>query len=306
MNIEKIISEANIHAVMHDPGAARLVIDLNKVMDKNAVPGLEVFPEEHSEGVNVKIILRKDTIVEKPVHLCFGVSHQTAVQKINMDVTIETGAKIDIIAHCIFPDSKDVQHIMDAVIRLGEGARYSYFEKHIHNPMGGIQVYPKARIFVGKSARFKTDFELIRGRVGIIDIDYEIECEDNSSLEMTAKVSGKADDVIKIRETGLLKGRSSRGVLNSRVAVRDFAVAHIYNKLTATAPYARGHVDCKEIIQDNASASAIPIVEVKHPKAHITHEAAIGSVDNKQLETLMARGLTEDQAVELIIDGLLA
>jgi len=73
----------------------------------------------------------------------------------------------------------------------------------------------------------------------------------------------------------------------------------------ADAPHARGHVDCKEIVQDEATASAIPIVEVKHPKAHITHEASIGSVDRKQLETLMSRGLPEDDAVEAIIQGLL-
>jgi len=47
-------------------------------------------------------------------------------------------------------------------------------------------------------------------------------------------------------------------------------------------------------------------VEVADPKAHVTHEAAIGSVDNKQLETLMSRGLNEDQAIELIIEGLLS
>jgi Fe-S cluster assembly scaffold protein SufB len=51
---------------------------------------------------------------------------------------------------------------------------------------------------------------------------------------------------------------------------------------------------------------AVPIVEVHHPRAHITHEAAIGSVDNKQLETLMSRGLSEDDAVETIINGLLS
>ena len=49
----------------------------------------------------------------------------------------------------------------------------------------------------------------------------------------------------------------------------------------------------------------VPVVDVQHPKAHVTHEAAIGSVDTKQLETLMSRGLTEDEAVELIIQGLL-
>jgi len=58
-------------------------------------------------------------------------------------------------------------------------------------------------------------------------------------------------------------------------------------------------------VQGRGSAQAIPIVEVAHPKAHITHEAAIGSVDTKQLETLMARGLSEEEAVDLIVSGLL-
>jgi len=84
------------------------------------------------------------------------------------------------------------------------------------------------------------------------------------------------------------------------------ARAEVYNTLTASAPYARGHVDCKEIVQDRAVAKAVPIVEVSHPMAHITHEAAIGSVDSKQLQTLMSRGLTEDEATDLIIEGLLS
>jgi len=88
--------------------------------------------------------------------------------------------------------------------------------------------------------------------------------------------------------------------------VRDDARAEVYNKMVATAAYAQGHVDCTEIIQGNGSASAVPIVEVSHPKAHVTHEAALGSVDSKELETLMSRGLTEDEAAELIIGGLLS
>ena len=51
---------------------------------------------------------------------------------------------------------------------------------------------------------------------------------------------------------------------------------------------------------------ATPVVEVKHPKAHVTHEAAIGSVDTKQLETLMSRGLGEEEAIDLIVQGLLS
>jgi Fe-S cluster assembly scaffold protein SufB len=123
---------------------------------------------------------------------------------------------------------------------------------------------------------------------------------------MNARINGKGDDIITIRETGNLLGEYSRGVLTSRVAVRDNAKAEVYNKIKASAAYARGHVDCKEIIQDNGIAKATPIVEVNNPKAHVTHEASIGSVDSKQLQTLMSRGLSEEEAVELIIQGLLS
>ena len=125
-------------------------------------------------------------------------------------------------------------------------------------------------------------------------------------MEMFTRISGFENDVIKVKETGHLIGERARGVLKSRIAVPDSAKAKVYNKLTASAAYARGHVDCKEIIQGNGVASAVPIVEVCHPKAHITHEAAIGSVDSKQLQTLMAHGLSEDDASELIIEGMLS
>ena len=60
-----------------------------------------------------------------------------------------------------------------------------------------------------------------------------------------------------------------------------------------------------EIVKDNAVATAIPIVRVTNSLAKVTHEAAIGSVDKRQLETLMAHGLTSGEAVEVIVKGIL-
>ena len=126
-----------------------------------------------------------------------------------------------------------------------------------------------------------------------------------SVSEVTVRVSGSGDDRISIKEAVDLVGEHARGVLTSNIALRHTSQAEVYSTLIATAAYARGHVDCKEIVQDRAVAKAVPVVEVRHPKAHVTHEAAIGSVDSKQLETLLSRGLDEDQAVDLIIQGLL-
>lgn len=291
---------------LQDPEVAHLVINGNEVLGLQGVPGLEVKTKELEDGVDIILKLEEGTKVRKPVHLCFGMVCDTGIQRIILDVDIGKNSNIALQAHCVFPFAIDIQHIMDAKIRIGDGAHYSYFERHIHSPKGGVKVYPKAVVEIGKKAFFKTEFELIKGRVGLIDIDYETICEDGGVVDMTARVSGRDDDVIKIKETAHLKGEYSRGLLTSKIAVRDKAHAEVHNKLTATGAYARGHVDCKEIVQDDGVAIAVPIVEVHHAKAHVTHEAAIGSVDSRQLETLMSRGLSEDDAVELIINGMLS
>jgi hypothetical protein len=71
------------------------------------------------------------------------------------------------------------------------------------------------------------------------------------------------------------------------------------------APGARGHVDCLELVRDQAVASAAPMVNVTNPLAKVTHEAAIGTVDRRQMETLMAHGLSPEQAVDVIVRGVL-
>jgi len=76
-------------------------------------------------------------------------------------------------------------------------------------------------------------------------------------------------------------------------------------KVTGITEGARGHVDCMEIVKDRAVARAIPIVNVTHPLAKVKHEAAIGSVDKRQMETLMAHGLTSEEAVDVIVKGML-
>lgn len=150
-----------------------------------------------------------------------------------------------------------------------------------------------------------TNFLLIKGRVGRLDIDYQAEADENGKIEMVAKVYGHGDDKIRVKESVLLFGEGARGLIKSRIAVRERAESEVVSELGASAPNARGHVDCVEIVQGEAVAKAVPVVSVLHKNAQVTHEAAIGRVNQKELETLMARGLKEEEAVEVIIGGML-
>lgn len=285
---------------------ARIEVHQNQIVGLHLVPGLKVEADETADGIDAHILVENGAILSKPVHICFGVLPEDGRQHVNLHIDIREHSRASILAHCTFPNAKKVEHVMNARIDVAPGAHYAYFERHVHGPHGGVMVIPNAQITVNEGAEFTTEFELIKGRAGKIEFDYTATCHARSILEMTARINARADDNVIIRETAYLVGEDARAALISHIALRDDARAEVFNTMSATAARARGHVDCKEIIVGNAYAKAVPIVEVHHPTAHVTHEAAIGSVDSKQLQTLLARGLDEEQATDLIIEGLLS
>jgi Fe-S cluster assembly scaffold protein SufB len=222
-----------------------------------------------------------------------------------MDVKLERNSSARFIAHCVFPNAEKVRHIMDAVVEIGEGAEMKYSEVHYHGPHGGTEVVPKAVVKIARNGRYFADFILIDGRVGTLDIDYAVDAGESALTELTAKVFGHASDDIKIRERVVLSGENARGLIKTRIALEDEASAEVTGITEGNARGARGHVDCMEIVKDKAVAKAIPIVNVTNPLAKVTHEAAIGSIDKRQMETLMAHGLNPEEAVDLIVRGVL-
>lgn len=285
---------------------ARIEIHENRVVGIRLAPGLHVDADETADGIEAVISVDNGVRIEKPVHICFGVLPEDGKQHINLDISIRENAHASFLAHCTFPNAVNVQHTMDASIRVEPGAHYAYFERHVHGRHGGVNVVPNAKVAVHEDAEFTTEFELIKGRAGRIDLTYDAECHARSVVEMTARINGRGDDKIVIREKARLVGAEAKAALITHIALRDHALAEIHNDLLALGDRARGHVDCKEIVLDHAVAKAVPAVEVRNPTAHVTHEAAIGSVDSKQLQTLLTRGLDEDQATDLIIEGLLS
>ena len=292
-------------AVLENHEIAHVAASGHKLLSMNSVEGLEVDARETRTGISARVTVKEGVKIKNPVHLCFGVLHKKGTQKIRMDVTLERNASAHFIAHCIFPKAEKVRHIMDAVVEIGEGAEMKYSETHYHGPYGGIEVVPKSMVTIGKNGRYFSDFTLIEGRVGTLDIDYAIEAKENAVAELTARVFGHGSDAINIKEKVVLSGDNARGLIKTRVAIEDDAVAEVTGITEGNAEGARGHVDCMEIVKDRAVAKAVPIVNVTHPLAKVTHEAAIGSVDKRQMETLMAHGLTPEEAVDVIVRGVL-
>ncbi len=287
------------------PEVATLVVSANKVLTSHEIPGIHFHAEPLEQGIKARISVEPGARIEKPVHLCFGVIPEEGVQEIIADYDIGAGAQVSFLAHCSFPNAIKVQHRMQACIRIGREASLNYTEEHYHGPHGGIEVRPHAEVIVEEGGKFITTFSLTRGRVGLIDLDYLVKVASRGTVEMTTKAYGTHDDHIRVQEVVKLEGPKARGLTKTRVAVRNQAISEVYTAMEGNAPGARGHMDCTEIVRDGAEARNTPLVIVRDDQAQVTHEAAIGTVNRKELESLLARGLDEEQAVDLIIRGMI-
>ena len=287
-------------------GTARLVVHENKVLGKGAVEGIKIETRETETGVNVNLVVEEGVKVTHPVHLCFGMLPREGLQEIIMKVNARDNSEVSVVAHCIFPNAVKVIHKMDADIEIGENARFDYKETHYHGEYGGIEVIPRAKVKVGKRGVYQSSLTISQGRVGKLDYDFEVFCQEEAVAELVVKAYGKGVDDIKVWEKIHLDGAGARGLAKSRLVLGDKAKAEVKGETYGNAPYARGHVDCIELVNGTeAVAIAIPTVSVTNDKAKVTHEAAIGSIDKKQVETLMARGLDESEAVDVIVKGIL-
>ena len=282
-----------------------IVINSNKVLAVNQVEGIEVITKPIEDGVDVTMLVKKGTKVKNPVHLCFGMVPKEGTQRIISHYTIEEDAKVSFVSHCIFPNAVKINHIMDAEIEIKANAEMSYHEEHFHGKTGGVNVYPHSRVHQGPGSKFLNTFKMIKGRAGMIDINYVVDLDEQAVCEMEIKAFGKADDKIKTVEKANLNGAESRALLKSRVVLKDQSSGEIYNETNSYGDRSRAHIDCIEIVENEATANAVPVVNVLNPTAKVTHEAAIGSIDKVKIETLMARGLTETEAIDTIVKAFL-
>lgn len=284
---------------------ASAVISANEVLAVNEIEGVTIEAEEQEHGVRAHITVAAGTKLEHPVHLCFGMMGEEGLQEINSQFEIGKGAEVGFVAHCTFPNAVRLQHVMDARVHVGTEATMRYSEAHYHGPEGGVEVLPTTYAVVEEGGRLETEFNLTEGRVGRMAIKFEADVAARGVAELTAKAYGSGDDDIRVEEVVRLNGAGARGLTRTRAAVRDRARSEVYTTMEGNADGARGHMDCTEIVRGSAEARNVPAVVVRDDGARVTHEAAIGSVGRQELETLMARGLSEEEAVDIIIRGML-
>ncbi len=101
-------------------------------------------------------------------------------------------------------------------------------------------------------------------------------------------------------------GRNTR----STIVAKGISAGHGSNayrglvKVLAGATGARNHTRCDSLLMGpDCAAHTFPCLEVRNPGARVEHEASTSKIGEDQLFYLRSRGLSEEDAVNLIVNG---
>ena len=283
-----------------------LLVDRNKIVIRYPAPGVRSEVIETPTGVKTKVYIEPGTKLEEPVTLCFGAADNTDLQTTEGEIIVGEGADVKFQVYGAMAEGIKLKHVAKTKVIVEKNARFEFIDVHYNGGNTLIELDTETDAYVGENAYFKSVFKQIKGRAGKVRVNLKARVDKKGVVVFETKMIGKKDDEIKVEDIIYLDGEESRGISKSRIIAADQAKAEFIGETYGNAPGCRGHIDCSEIIRGkDVVVKAVPIVIVRDETAKVTHEAAIGSIDKKQLETLMARGLTEEEAVDVIVQGML-
>ncbi len=110
------------------------------------------------------------------------------------------------------------------------------------------------------------------------------------------------DDVIKI----YLEAENTYGLIQTKGVIRDEGTSNSYTHIESrkNACHSKGHIECSGILLNSgAKHTTYPGVKSISPSSELTHEAYVGRISEESLTYLMARGLSEEDALALLVKG---
>jgi Fe-S cluster assembly scaffold protein SufB len=128
----------------------------------------------------------------------------------------------------------------------------------------------------------------------------------NAAASLNSVLMARPGSLMDVGSRVLMEAPDCRAEIVSR-AVSTGGKIIARGHLVGARPGAKAHLECKGLLlSEQGAIHAIPELEGRTPDVEMSHEAAVGKIARDEIEYLMARGLSEQDATSLIIKGFLS
>ncbi len=249
------------------------------------------------------IHVEKGKKIEKPLQACFFIATARLFQSVHNLIVVEDGAQLHIINGCATASYVNAgMHIGITEIFVGKNAFLSY--TMIHDWAEEVEVRPRTAVIVDEGGKFISNYITIKKSK--ITQTYPIAyIEKGASAQFASLIYAPENSLYDVGAKIVLNGEGSSGEIISR-AISGGGKIFSKGHLIGNAKGIKAHMSCDGLLlSDKGSITAIPELEANYPDVNMSHEAAVGKIAEEELEYLMARGFSPEEAKSLIIKGFL-
>jgi Fe-S cluster assembly scaffold protein SufB len=260
--------------------------------------------EPEPQGYFVRV--KKGAKTPFPVQACLYITQGNVTQTVHNVVILEEDAELHLITGCATRTGvRSAVHLGVSEHYIGRNAKLTNTMVHSWGP--DVEVYPRSGTIVEAGGTFVSNYISLRPARSVQSNPRTWLNGEGASAKYTTIILGSRGSTIDTGGDVYLNGKNSSAELAHRAVCTG---GRIYQRglLVGNAPGCRAHVDCAGMLLDageNGFIEAVPGLRALHPEARMSHEASIGKIAPEQVAYLQSRGMSEREAISLIIRGFL-
>ncbi len=263
---------------------------------------------EEDDGIKSGYFIRSlpNTKEVFPVQACMFISDEDVMQTAHNIIIAEENSELHLITGCATgEDISSAMHVGVSEMYLKPGSKITF--TMVHNWAEQVEVRPRTGIKLGDNSTYLNNY-ILTSPVNSLQSYPTAYCDGvNSRAVFQSIQAGKKDSIIDVGSRVLLNGAGSAGEVISRAVSQDESKIYSRGHLAGTVPDVKGHLECHGLVlSDNSMIYAVPELEASSTNLEMSHEAAVGKIDEEEINYLTSRGISEEEAASMIVRGFLS
>jgi Fe-S cluster assembly scaffold protein SufB len=255
-----------------------------------------------SSGYFIRALPGSRTIY--PVQACLYLGKRNLAQKVHNIIIAEENSELHIITGCTTaPREEPGMHIGVSEFYIKRGAKVTFTMIHSWSPE--IAVRPRTGIIVDEGGVFLSNYVIMKPVHSLQTYPVARCVGENSTVRFNSILVASPGSNMDVGSRVLLDAKGARTEIISR-AITTGGNIYARGYIEGNAPDVKGHLECRGLmLRGEGVIHAIPELKGTLAGVDLSHEAAVGKIAEEEVEYLMMRGLTRDEATAAIVRGFL-
>lgn len=239
-----------------------------------------------------------------PLQACLYLQEDRSVQNVHNIIIAEEGSELHIITGCTTAAKvKEGIHLGVSEFFVKKGAKISF--TMIHNWSEDVVVRPRTGIMIEEDGVYLSNYILLKRAKSLQTYPNAYLLGENSTARFNSVLVAPEGSNIDTGARTFLRAPGAKAEIISRT-ISTGGTVMARGHMIGEVPGVKAHMECNGLIlSEQGIVAAVPELEGRVADIEMSHEAAVGKIAKEEIEYLMARGLSEDEAKSTIIRGFL-